>query len=335
MIRVGLIGYGYWGAILARNLAATPGVSLEAIADESPARLKLAAQLHRDAALFNSGSTLLLNDNIEAVVIATPLSRHYSLCKLAIERGKHVLVEKPMVASVVEADELVELAYKKCVSLTVDHTFIYSPAIRKIRSIIDDGGVGELLYLDSVRANFGLFRGDTNVIWDLAAHDFAILDYLFKTRPVAITANAMRLSGHQYESLAHVTIHFNDGCLSHFNLNWLAPEKVRYMVICGNRRMIVYDDLKSIDKVLVYDKNVTVERAQDKVQLQTTVYHSSETYIPTLDLREPLSSLTREFADAIEEGRQALTNGEAGARVVALLAAAERSVRSGGLRVCL
>lgn len=336
MINVGLIGYGYWGAILARNLAETTGVCLAAIADEIPTRVDLAAQQYRGILMYGSGLSLLSNDDLDAVVIATPLTGHYSLCKAAIERGKHVLVEKPMAASVAGAIELVELAYKKRVRLSVDHTFIYSGAVRKIHSLITAGELGELLYLDSVRVNFGLFQRDANVIWDLAAHDFAILDHLLVARPVAIAAHATCFAGYEYESVAHVTIHFDNGCLGHLHVNWLAPEKMRRMLIGGSQSMIVYDDLSPIEKVRVYDKSVTLKVENHEARWQTNVsYHNGLMCIPKLDCSEPLGNLTREFADAIEQRRETLTDGAAGVRVVTLLDAAERSLRTEGQRIRL
>lgn len=335
VINLGLIGFGYWGTILARNLAEAEGVQLAAIADLIPARLDRAARQFPCSATYLSASSLLANQNLDAVVIATPISTHYALCKAAIERGKHVLVEKPMAGSVREGSELVDLAHKKGVRLSVDHTFIYSGAIRKIHSLIATGKLGELVYLDSVRANFGLFQQDANVIWDLASHDFAILDYLFFARPSAISASATCFAGYRYESVAHVTIHFDNGCLGHFHVNWLAPNKVRHMLICGSSRMIDYDDLRANDKVRVYDKCVTVPIGNDNGRPTAVSYCSGGMCVPTLEQSEPVGNLIREFVEAIEQGRETLTDGVAGLRVITLLDAAQQSLGMEGRRICL
>ena len=335
MIAIGLIGHGYWGKMLARNIAATPDTCLDAIADRSSANLRRAAEAYPDTLLFDSGETLLSRDDLDAVVIATPLSEHYSLCKLAIQRGKHVLVEKPMVASVGQASELVNLARKNHVNLTVDHTFLYSGAVRKIRSVIHQGELGNLVYLESIRVNFGPFRRDTDVIWDLAVHDFSILDYLVEARPVAVCVDAIRTPGRHMDSLAHITVYLEGGFRGHFNVSWLAPEKVRYMVLCGDRRMIAYDDLKPTEKVIVYNKCIGCGSTAEFAAQQEFPAIVDERCAPTLDLREPLGILIREFVDALKRGTDTLSNGEAGVRVVTLLAAAEESARRGGARVCL
>jgi predicted dehydrogenase len=325
MTDAGLIGYGYWGANLARNLAVTAGIRLAAIADASPTSLERAKQLYPGVKLYPSGLDLIADESLAAVVIAAPLASHYSLSKAAIERGKHVLVEKPMAASPAEADALVELADQQHVRLAVDHTFIYSGAIRKLRSILAEGSLGELLYWDSVRVNFGLFRNDANVIWDLAAHDLAIADYAFPDRPAAVSATAVRFGVQPQEALAHVNLFFESGFTGHLHLNWLSPEKVRRMVICGSKGMAVYDDLRSGSRLRLYEKSVSIGSTGQEFE-----YRSRNVVTPTIDRSEPLSLLTLAFSDAIRTGREIATGGRQGARVVSLLAAADCSARNGG-----
>jgi len=334
MIKVGLIGYGYWGPNLARNLADTEGVELAAIAEARPDRREAAARHHQGTTMVADAADLIKRDDLDAVVIATPLHTHYALAAAAIERGRHVLIEKPLAASKKEAESLAELADKHGVRLMVDHTFVYTGAVRTIRGLVDSGQLGDLLYLDSVRVNLGLFQQDTNVIWDLAAHDLSIMDYLVDARPVAVSADGTALAGFDRENVAYVTVHFDTGFLAHFHVNWLAPVKIRQMLFGGRQRMLVYDDMDPSEKVRVYDKGVNLDVVDDQTRRQILVsYRTGDMYAPKLDRREALTLVAREFADAIAERRTPLTGAAAGIRVVSLLEAAERSLRSQGSRI--
>ena len=334
MIKVGLIGYGYWGPNLARNLADTEGVELAAIAEARPDRREAAARRHQDTTMVADAADLIARDDLDAVVIATPLHTHYALAAAAIERGRHVLIEKPLAASKKEAESLADLAAKHGVRLMVDHTFVYTGAVRTIRGLVDSGQLGDLLYLDSVRVNLGLFQQDTNVIWDLAAHDLSIMDYLVDARPVAVSADGTALAGFDRENVAYVTVHFDTGFLAHFHVNWLAPVKIRQMLFGGRQRMLVYDDMDPSEKVRVYDKGVNLDVVDDQTRRQILVsYRTGDMYAPKLDRREALTLVAREFADAIAERRTPLTGAAAGIRVVSLLEAAERSLRSEGSRI--
>jgi len=334
MIKVGLIGYGYWGPNLARNLADTEGVELAAIAEARPDRREAAARRHQDTTMVADAADLIARDDLDAVVIATPLHTHYALAAAAIERGRHVLIEKPLAASKKEAESLADLADKHGVRLMVDHTFVYTGAVRTIRGLVDSGQLGDLLYLDSVRVNLGLFQQDTNVIWDLAAHDLSIMDYLVDARPVAVSADGTALAGFDRENVAYVTVHFDTGFLAHFHVNWLAPVKIRQMLFGGRQRMLVYDDMDPSEKVRVYDKGVNLDVVDDQTRRQILVsYRTGDMYAPKLDRREALTLVAREFADAIAERRTPLTGAAAGIRVVSLLEAAERSLRSEGSRI--
>jgi len=335
-IAIGLIGYGYWGPNLARNFAETEGLRLAAIADARADRRQAAARRHRDVELFEDAAALVESDRIDAVVVATPLDTHFPLAKAAIERGRHVLVEKPFAASKAQAEELAALAARHDVRLMVDHTFVYNGAIRRIRSLVDAGELGELLYLDSVRVNLGLLQPDSNVIWDLATHDLSIMDYLVDDRPVAVSAHGIAAAGFDHENVAYVTVHFDRGFLAHFHVNWLAPVKIRQMLLGGSQRMVVYDDTDPAEKVRVYDKGVDVDHADRETRRQVLVsYRTGDMYAPTYDRREALSLVAREFGEAIAEHRAPLTDAAAGIRVVALLEAAARSLREGGARIAL
>jgi predicted dehydrogenase len=335
-LKIGLIGYGYWGPNLARNLAETDGVRVAAIADGRADRREIATRQHPAALVCAEGSSLIERSDLDAVVIATPLATHYPLATAAIERGKHVLVEKPLADSKAHAEALAALASRHNVRLMVDHTFVYTGAVRRIRALIDAGDLGELLYLDSVRVNLGLFQQDSNVIWDLATHDLSIMDYLVDARPIAVSADGSRSAGGQHENVAYVTVHFENGFLAHFHVNWLAPVKIRQMLLGGRQRMLVYDDTNPSEKVRVYDKGVDFDVKDGETRREILVsYRTGDMYAPKLDRREALSLVAREFADAIEERREPLTGAAAGIRVVSLLEAADQSLRAQGRRIRL
>lgn len=336
MIKVGLIGYGYWGPNLARNLTNTIGLELAAIAEERPDRRALAAGRHPGAVACAGAAALIDREDIAAIVIATPLATHYALAAAAIDRGKHVLVEKPLAASRPEAEDLAERAEARGVRLMVDHTFVYTGAVRKMRALVDAGELGDLLYLDSVRVNLGLFQQDSNVIWDLAAHDLAILDHLIAERPVAVSANGSAVAGYRHENIAYITVHYASGFLGHFHVNWLAPLKIRQILLGGRQRMLVFDDMDPSEKVRVYDKGVDFDVQDDETRRQILVsYRTGDMHAPKLDRREALSLVAAEFASAIAENRSPLTDAAAGVRVVSLLEAAECSLRAEGRRIAL
>jgi predicted dehydrogenase len=336
VIDIGLIGYGYWGPNLARNIAEAEGVRLHAIAEGRPERRALASVRYPGAATYADAAAVINDAEVDAVVIATPLKTHHALAKAALDAGKHVLVEKPLAASYAQASELAEIAARRGVCLMVDHTFVYTGSVRKIRELIDKQELGDLLYLDSVRVNFGLFQQDSNVMWDLAAHDLALMDHLVDARPIAVSANGTALAGYEHENIAYITVHFANGFLGHFHVNWLAPLKVRTMMIGGSQQMLVYDDMEPSEKVRVYDKGVDLDVQDDRARAQMLVsYRTGDMYAPKLERREALASVLREFADAIDERRAPLTDGAVGIRVVQLLEAAEQSLRADGRRVRL
>jgi predicted dehydrogenase len=339
MLKAGLVGYGYWGPKLARNLAdAHDDIRLMAIADARPERRHAAERRHPGVETCADAGALVERTDIDAVVIATPLATHRPLAEAAIRHGKHVLVEKPIAASRRDAEALAELADKRGVCLMVDHTFVYTGAVKKIRALIDGGDLGQLLYLDSVRVNLGLFQQDSNVIWDLAVHDLSVMDYLIDARPVAVSADGSCVAGYEHENIAYITVHFDTGFLAHFHVNWLAPVKIRHMLLGGSQRMLVFNDMEPSEKVLVYDKGVDVNVGvrDDLARRQILVsYRTGDMYAPKLDRTEALAGVVREFASAISERRAPLTGATAGVHVVSLLEAAEQSLRSEGRRIRL
>jgi len=339
MLKVGLIGYGYWGPNLARNLVDShDAVRLVAIADPRPERRQAAERRHPGVGTCADAAALIERSDVDAVVIATPLATHRALAEAAINRGKHVLVEKPIAASRKDAEALAELADKRRLCLMVDHTFVYTGAVKKIRALIDGGDLGQLLYLDSVRVNLGLFQQDSNVIWDLAVHDLSVMDYLIDARPVAVSADGSCVTGYEHENIAYITVHFDTGFLAHFHVNWLAPVKIRHMLLGGSQRMLVYNDMEPSEKVLVYDKgvDVNIDARDDVARRQILVsYRTGDMYAPKLDRTEALAGVVQEFAGAIAERRAPLTGAASGVHVVSLLEAAEQSLRSEGRRIRL
>src|ERR1051325_4273764 len=268
MLKVGLIGYGYWGPNLARNLSEADGIQLTTIADARPERRQAAERRHVGVKTCADAAGLIDSRDVDAVVIATPLAAHHSLASASINAGKHVLVEKPLAGSRRDAESLASLADARGLCLMVDHTFVYTGAVRKIRSLIDAGDLGQLLYLDSVRVNLGLFQQDSNVIWDLAVHDLSVMDYLIDAKPIAVSADGTAVAGYEHENIAYITVHFDNGFLAHFHVNWLPREKV-----------------------LVYDKgvNLNVDMKDDQTRRRILVsYRTGDMYAPTLDRTEAL-----------------------------------------------
>jgi predicted dehydrogenase len=273
---------------------------------------------------------VLADSRIHAVVIATPVSTHYPFAHQALRAGKHVLVEQPLATSTQQVLDLMELADKHNRTLMVDHTFIYTGAVRHMGSIIDAGEIGDLLYFDSVRISLGLVQRDTNVIWDLAPHDFSIMDYLCSENPVAVSAMGAKHLDCPFENIAYVTAHFESKMIAHFHLNWLAPVKVRVTLVGGTRKMIVYDDMETVEKVRIYDKGITVNHDLDRRERLLASYRSGGMVAPNLDTSEALSLMAREFVDSITQKRLPISDGYAGYRVVRLLEAAQQSMELNG-----
>lgn len=337
-IKIGVIGCGYWGPNLIRNFAENENANLSWMCDVDDKRL---SSLNRrfPASRTSTDYKELLNDSsLDAVVIATPVGTHYKLVKEALNAGKHVLVEKPFTANVRDAEELIELADKQKLNVMVDHTFVYTGAVRKIKEIVTNGELGELLYFDSVRINLGLFQRDINVVWDLAPHDLSIMDYIIERQPVSVTATGSCHIEKGIENIAYVMLKFEDEFMASFHFNWLAPVKIRRTLIAGNKKMIVYDDIDPTEKLRIYDKGVTktqIEKESDREEAYQTLvsYRTGDVWSPKLDGTEALKYVAQEFLQAINEERKPLTDGEAGLRVVRLLEAAQTSIKNGGQTV--
>jgi predicted dehydrogenase len=330
VIGVGLVGYGYWGPNLLRNFAESPGCRVVAASDLRPERLDLLKRRFPQVETSSDARSVLDDPRVDAVVIATPVSTHHELALHALRAGKHVWVEKPLAANVDEAARLVDEAHRRGRILMVDHTFVYTGAVRRIRDLVTGGDLGELYYYDSVRINLGLFQHDVNVIWDLAAHDLSILDHVVPQRPVAVSAAGCSHVPGGLEDIAYLTLHFENSLLAHLHVNWLAPVKVRRTLIGGSRRMIVYDDLELSEKVRVYDRGITVADSPELVYQLQIGYRTGDMWAPQLDLSEALQVAVAHFLSCIESGARPETDGEAGLRVVRALAAASRSIAERG-----
>jgi predicted dehydrogenase len=334
-VRLAQIGCGYWGQNLLRNFWEAEEIELAAACDLSPDLLARTKKRYPGVTLTQSYAEVLADPRIDAVVLATPVSTHHKFARQALEYGKHVLVEKPLCATSADALDLIELAERQDRTLMVDHTFLYTGAVRRMKQLIDVGEIGELLYYDSVRINLGLIQSDTNVLWDLGPHDFSIMDYLCGSDPVAVAATGVGHFDSPFEDVGYVTVRFPSNLIAHFHLNWLAPVKVRMTLIGGSRKMIVYNDMEASEKVKVYDRGVTVNHDPERRSRMLAGYRNGDMVAPQLDTNEALRLVAREFAQAILQRRPPLTDGYAGYRVVRLLEAAQKSIELNGQEVPL
>ncbi len=332
-MKIAVIGVGYWGPNLVRNLLNNKSVSEVYCFDIDAKRLHNIQQRFPTVKIVDNYEDILNNPKISGVCIATPASTHFSLAKMAVEHDKHVLVEKPFTVTVREAENLVELVSKKGLKLLVDHIFMYNGAVRKIKEIIDSGEIGKILYFDAVRINLGLFQHDVNVIYDLATHDIAVMLYLLDKNPKAVSAIGV---GHYntIEDIAYLTFFFENDCLAHFHVNWLAPIKVRRILIGGSQKMVVYDDLEAVEKIKVYDKGVEI-KSKEGIYKTLVQYRTGDMHAPKFDTTEPLSLLIQDFIAAIKNGTEPLSNGKTGLEVMKILNAAQKSLKNNGSTVAL
>lgn len=327
-MKVAVIGVGYWGPNLVRNLLSNKSVSGVYCFDIDIKRLNYIQRQFPTVKIVKGYDEILDDPRITGVCIATPASTHFSLAKMALEHNKHTLIEKPFTINIKEAQTLITLAEKKRLKILVDHIFMYNGAVRKIKEIIESGEIGEILYFDAVRVNLGLFQHDVNVIWDLATHDISIMLYLLKKMPRAVSAFGV---GHynSREDIAYLTLFFDNSCIAHFHVNWLAPVKVRRILIGGSKKMIVYDDMETVEKIRVYDKGVEI-KSKESIYKTLIQYRTGDIYAPKFDTTEPLSLLVSEFIDAMKNGNEPLSNGKIGLEVVKILSAAQKSLEDNG-----
>src|SRR5687767_10333883 len=330
MIRVGVIGYGYWGPNLVRNFMLAPGSAVTRVCDLREERLTPLQKIYPGLKTCTRATDLINDPDIDAVVIATPVSSHFELALAALQAGKHVLVEKPLASTSDQGRRLVDEAAARKLVLLVDHTFVYTEAVRKIRELISSGQLGQIYYYDAVRVNLGLFQHDVNVIWDLAIHDLSIIDYVLPEKPVAISATGISHIPGQPENVAYITLFFASPQIAHVHVNWLTPVKVRHTLIGGSEKMILYDDLEPSEKVKIYDRGVTVSQSPEAVYEMLVSYRSGDMWAPRLEATEALLTEAHHFIDCINNGTQPETDGQAGLRLVRIVEAAEKSLRARG-----
>ncbi|MFP8878148.1 MAG: Gfo/Idh/MocA family oxidoreductase [Myxococcota bacterium] len=332
MTGIGVVGCGYWGPNLVRNFNALVRCELRAICDIKRDQLEPLARRFPAATTYTRFEDLVADPSVDAIAICTPVGTHYRLASAALAAGKHVLVEKPLTDSVETAERLVNQAKQAGLVLAVDHTFVYSGAVQKIRSIIDTGALGEPLYIDSVRINLGLFQSDINVVWDLAPHDVSVIQYLIDRMPKWVSAIGTTHYG-KLENQAYITLQYENSFIAHLHVNWLAPVKLRSTVIGGSKKMIVYNDLAPSEQIQVYEKGVTMNADHAERQRALVDYRVGDMHAPYIEKYEPLERVCTDFIDAIERGSATLTDGRAGLEVVHVLEAAQKSIHKDGERI--
>jgi len=334
MIRIGVIGYGYWGPNIVRNFHTHEKSEVVLVCDKSTKCQERLRKAHPSISFTMDANDILKSPDIDLVAVVTPVWTHYELAKAALENGKHVFVEKPFTCSTQQAEELVELADRKNLKIMVDHTFLFTGAVKKIRQMVDEGALGDLYYYDSLRVNLGLFQHDVNVIWDLAPHDLSIMDHVIKEKAEAVVATGEKhLNG--VEDIAFITVYFPKRIIAHINVNWLSPVKVRTTLIGGEKKMLVWNDLEADEKIKIYDKGVSMSTNPSNLHQLLVSYRSGDMWAPQVEQIEALRAETGYFLKCIEENKTPFNDGINGLRVVRLLEAAEKSVSQRGALVTL
>ncbi len=333
-LKMGVVGLGYWGPNLLRNFSANSKVKLSAICDLDQPRLEKIGLQYPLARQFTNYEDFL--GEVEAVAIATPVDTHYKLAKMALGMGKHVLIEKPMTTTVAEGEELIYLAETRSLVLAVDHTFLFTSAVQKMKQLIDSGELGEIWYFDSVRINLGLFQKDINVIWDLAPHDLSIMDYLIGHEPASLVCLGTSHVPSGLADVAYLNLEFGNGFIANFPVNWLSPVKIRSIIIGGSKKMLIYDDMNQMDKIRIYDKGIDLEDITKEREYEAMVrYRIGDMYAPALSQTEALKQEVDNFVSAVLDGNNLLVDGDAGLRVVKILVASDKSMSRFGARVRL
>ena len=334
MINIAIVGYGYWGPNLVRNFNAIGGCSVKWVSDLRQDRLTALSRLYPNIKTTSDIEDLYNDDDLSAIVIATPVHTHFDMAKRALESGKHVLLEKPMTGSVAEAEELITIAEGSNRVLMVDHTFLYTGAVQKIKSLIDGQALGKLQYFDSTRINLGLIQSDVNVLWDLAPHDLSILFHLYPENPYSVQARGISHTGNGIENIAYLTINYASDFIAHFNCSWSSPVKLRNILIGGDKKMVLFDDIEPAEKVKIYDKGFEVKNEEDKRKLLVN-YRSGDIFLPNIPNTEALFTMALDFIAAITEGKQPVADSKTGLQVVKVLEAAQQSIKEKGKEVML
>jgi predicted dehydrogenase len=333
-MNLAIIGYGYWGPNLVRNFSQIKECNVHTVADLSDVRLSLVKQNYPYINTSSDISNVLSNVDIDAVVIATPVFTHFELAKKALLNGKHVMIEKPMTSSEYEAKELIDLSIKVGKIIMVDHTFLYTGALAKMKEIIDSNQIGKLKYFDSTRINLGLFQPDINVLWDLAPHDLSILNYLVAYKPYSVNATGISHTNNGIENVAYMTVNYNTDFIAHFNCSWTSPVKVRSTLIGGDKKMILYNDLEPSEKVRVYDTGFEHKTEEDRTKIMVD-YRVGDVHIPHLSSIEALYGVAQDFVFSILQNKSPLANAELGLNVVKILEAAQKSIKNNGKEIII
>lgn len=334
-VGIGVVGYGYWGPNLVRNFVSNPNAHLVGIADRDPAKLLASRHLYPGVAVTDRYEDLLENPAIEAIAIATPVRTHYELGLAALRAGKHVLVEKPLAPTADQVRHLIDEANCRGLTLMVDHTFLYTPAVQKIRELIAKDELGDVYYYDSTRSSLGLFQSDVNVIWDLAVHDISIIQYIMNENPVAVSATGSCHVAGSPENMAHITLFFESKCVAHVSVNWLSPIKVRQTFIGGSKKMIVYNDLEPTEKIKLYDKGITLDVLPENAHQFRIGYRAGDMWAPNISTKEALQAEIEHFIECVRTGATPVSSGLSGLRVIEVLEAASRSIADHGKPVLL
>ena len=333
MINVAVIGIGYWGPNLVRNFIANPKTNINICCDLNQERLNHIHRFYPSLKTKKDYREIVKDPKIDLVAVCTPVFSHYEIAKAALNGGKHVLIEKPMTAKSEEAEDLIDLAEKKGLKIFVDHTFVFTGAVRKMKELIENDDIGDLYYFDSMRVNLGLFQHDVNVLWDLAPHDISIMHFLLNQQPESVVANGAAHLDKGQEDVAYLTVYYPNNLIAHINVNWLSPVKIRQTLLAGKKKMIAWDDNQPSEKIMVYDKGVEVVQTVNQVYQMLVQYRTGDMYAPKIDSTEALTTEINHIVDVIENNSKSDANGHAGRMVVRILEAADKSLKQRGREV--
>lgn len=333
-MNVAIIGFGYWGPNLVRNFNSVAECRVKYVCDFRAERLTVVNRQYPSVSTTSNFDEVLNDTSVEAVVIATPVFTHFSLAKKALEKGKNVLIEKPMTSTSAEALELQALAAKMNKLLMVDHTFLYTGAVQKMKQLIDSGNIGNVRYFDSTRINLGLFQPDINVLWDLAPHDISILNYLISDKPYSVNATGVSHTNNNIENIAYLTVNYKSGFIAHFNCSWTSPVKIRTMLIGGDKKMLVFNDLEPTEKIRIYDTGYNHKTDEEKLKVLVD-YRVGDVYLPKVDSREALFGMASDFVSSIRENKTPVSDFESGLNVIRILEASQQSIKQNGKEIIL
>lgn len=329
MINIGVVGFGYWGPNIVRNLSSIANMRVHAICDQDPQALARAKKLYPKIQLYQDYQLVTDSPVINAVAVVTPVSSHFKIAKRALAQGKHVFVEKPFTSSSAQGHELIRIAERKKLTIMVGYTYLFTSAVQKIKQVISSRKMGDIYYFDSTRVSLGRFQNDVNVVWDLAVHDLSIIDYLIKSKPKAVSAQGIDYLGQGYENLAYITVYFEDPIIAHINVNWLSPVKLRNILIGGNKKMLLWDDLEPDEKIKIYDRGIKASNKEGEYKMLVE-YRSGNIFVPKLSQTEALRNELMYFRTCIIKKQTPFNDGYAGLRIIQLLEAADSSIRNKG-----